>query len=789
MSISLFAFVLFAFTASAIGHGSHGPHRSGKWSQEDKFRQLEELLPTPNGYRTASGAPGHAYWQQKVDYVIDVSLDEETRRITGSQRITYTNNSPDTLSYLWVMLEMNLYAPDSMGARIQLGGDRGIPSLEEKATPSQIKRLLERTRFDGSHRLTRVQDGRGSDLEFTINDTMMRIDLPESLEPGEQFEFEIDWSFVLNDASEVWARGGAEWFEEDGNWLFEVAHWFPRLAPYTDTRGWHNKQFLGRGEFALEFGDYVVNITVPSDHIVAATGELQNSREVLSREQRARLDEARDSEEPMFIVTPEEAMENQKSKADGTKTWTFKAMNVRDFAWASSRKFAWDAATLVQNGNPILCMSFFPNEGEPLWSRYSTHAIMHTIEVYSRYTFDYPYPVAISVNGPVGGMEYPMICFNGPRPEPDGTYTKRTKYGLIGVIIHEVGHFYFPMIVNSDERQWTWMDEGLNTFLQTVAQEEWEPNYPSRRGPARSITSYMADTYQVPIMTNSESLLQFGANAYAKPAAALNVLRETVMGRELFDYAFREYSQRWMFKNPQPADFFRTMEDASGVDLDWFWRGWFYSTDHVDIAVTNVHRKRMAPTDPDARAALDKADRDAEPDNITEARNILEGKGYRTDRYPDLLDFYNEWDDLNVLPEDRETAERFLASLEADEAEYIDLDLNFTFVTFENIGGLVMPLLVELHFVDGTTELQHIPAEVWRRNNEEVTKLFITAQEIAQVRLDPQWETADTNRENNAFPRQIETSRFLMHKEAEEKNTMQKVLQGDEGEDDEQEEN
>ncbi|MCA9713835.1 MAG: M1 family metallopeptidase, partial [Myxococcales bacterium] len=553
--------------AAALAVGDGGSVESDY--RRDPFRQLEELLPTPTATRAASGAPGARYWQQRADYSIKVELDERAHRIRGRERITYANNSPDELAYLWLQLDANIFRPDSDAARTQ-----PAPPMDQMSFES-LEQLLARERFDGGVRIQRVA-ARGEALPYTIVKTMMRVELPRPLKPGKRLALDIDWSYAINDSAKVGGRTGYERFD-DGNDIFEIAQWFPRMVAYSDATGWQHKQFLGRGEFTLELGDYDVEITAPADHVVAATGELQNPRQVLSADQRARLERARRSNKPVFIVTPKEARAAERTRAGAkrTKTWRFKAEDVRDFAFASSRKFIWDAmATRVPGrAGPVLAMSLYPNEAEPLWSRYSTRAVAHTLTVYSRHTFPYPYPVAISVNGPVGGMEYPMICFNGPRPEDDGTYTERTKYGLISVVIHEVGHNFFPMIVNSDERQWTWMDEGLNTFLQFLAEQAWEPDYPSRRGEPRDIVGYMTSANQVPVMTNSESLLQFGNNAYAKPATALNILRETVLGRELFDYAFRVYARRWRFRRPMPADFFRTMEDASGVDLDWFWRG------------------------------------------------------------------------------------------------------------------------------------------------------------------------------------------------------------------------
>ena len=735
--------VLFAF---GIAFGAEGPF--GK----DKFRQLEEILPTPNAYRTASGAPGHQYWQQRVDYEIDVELDDENQRIIGSERITYHNNSPDTLRYLWVQLDPNIYAPESHAVLTSLAPDL------ENASYRSIESMFARQSFDGSVDITSVVDARGKPLAATINDTMMRVDLESPLEPGRSVRFSIDWNYRINDTKHVRGRTGCELFEEDGNYIYEIAQWFPRLAAYTDVNGWQNKQFLGRGEFTLEFGDYQVDITVPADHVVASTGVLQNPDAVLTSDQRARLQEARESDSPVFIVTPEEAKENETERTREKKTWSFKADDVRDFAFASSRKFIWDAMLQDVNGNPVWAMSYYPNEGEPLWSRYSTHAIAHTLDVYSKFTFPYPYPVAISVNGPVGGMEYPMICFNGPRPEKDGTYSKRTKYGLISVIIHEVGHNWFPMIVNSDERQWTWMDEGLNTFLQYLAEQEWEEGYPSWRGEPQNIVDYMTSERQVPIMTNSESILQFGSNAYAKPATALNVLRETVMGRELFDFAFKEYANRWRFKRPEPADLFRTMEDASAVDLDWFWNGWFYTTDHTDLAIETLTRYNVDTRDPAIEKPLAMARRDERPETLSKRRNAPLPK--RLDAYPVLADFYNEYDELDVTESDIEAYEKLVAGLSESRRELLRSELNFYVVDLKNEGGLVMPVILGVDYEDGSYEEIRVPVEVWRRNDESISKLIVTPKEIKGLTLDPNLETADADRYDNHYPRRTEEKRI-----------------------------
>ncbi len=742
---------------------------NSKLRQPDKFRQLSELLPTPNDYRTASGAPGHRYWQQRANYDIDVRLDDRTQQLTGRETITYTNHSPDSLGYLWLQLDGNMRRPQS-GRTLSTPA----PSLAGEVSFRSFDGLLTAQTFDGQMQIQSVTNAEtGAALPYSIVRTSMRIDLPQPLGSGESTRFTVAWQSSIPNARVLPGRMGYEFFEKDGNYLYEMAQWFPRMCAYTDYAGWQHKEYLGQGEFTLEFGDYVVRITVPDDHVVASTGVLQNPAEVLSAEQQQRLQQARTAKDPVFIVTPDEARQNQSAGSEQQRTWIFKADNVRDFAFASSRKFIWDAVQHSVGGNPVLAMSYYPIEGEPLWSRYSTRAIVHTLNVYSKYTFNYPYPVAISVNGPVGGMEYPMICFNGPRPEPDGTYSARTKYGLITVIIHEVGHNYFPMIVNSDERQWMWMDEGLNTFLQYLAEVEWEETYPAQRGEPKDIVSYMTSTDQVPIMTNCESLLQVGPNAYSKPATALNILRETILGRELFDFAFREYSQRWKFRRPEPADFFRSMEDASGVDLDWFFHGWFYTTDHVDIAITGVQQHELTDGEPTREAQAQRDERNRQPVTLSKQRNQPLPK--LVDAYPGLKDFYNSFDDLQISDEDRKSFEKWLAELSAREKELLADKHAFTTVSLQNVGGLVMPVILKLSHPDGSSTEVRLPAELWVKDSRSVRKLLITDKPVTAVELDPHLETADADRTNNYFPPQISKSRFKLYRESKERNPMQKA--------------
>jgi hypothetical protein len=746
---------------------------------DDKFRQLDELLPSANQYRTASGAPGHAYWQQRADYTIRATLDEANRAISGSGQVTYHNNSPDTLHYLWLQLDQNIYKSDSDARMTMTAPSREAwaraKSDEEGMKYEGLRNILAGRDFDGGFKIGSVKGSGGAPLKYTINRTMMRIELQQPLKPGEKFNFSIDWTYKINEQKVLGGRSGYEYFAEDKNALFEIAQWFPRMAAYYDVYGWQHKQFLGSGEFTLEFGDYDVQITVPADHIVASTGELQNPNEVLTATQRERLAKARTSKTPVIIVTQAEAEQAEKNQAKGTKTWHFKARNVRDFAWASSRKFIWDAQGYKKDGSNLMAMSFYPKEGNPLWEKYSTAAIIHTIEQYNKYSLDYPYPTAISVNGPVGGMEYPMISFNGPRPVKDKktgeiTYTKRAKYGLIGVVIHEVGHNYFPMIVNSDERQWTWMDEGLNTFVQSLAQEAWEEDYPAGRGDPRFIVDYMRSKNQVPIMTNSESLLQFGNNAYAKPAAALNILRETVLGRDLFDYAFREYARRWKFKRPTPADFFRTMEDASGTDLDWFWRGWFYTTDAVDVSIDGISEYGVSTKNPETEKAWKKAQRDAEPVSIIDQRN--KGMVRKVDEQPALKDFYNQHDDFTVTNADRNKFAEQTADLEQWEKDLLAQGKHLYLVDFSNLGGLVTPLVLQIELKSGKKYIERVPAEVWRYSPKKITKVIVTDEPLVSLVHDPYWETADIDQSNNAWPRKVTPSRLELFKSRQPENMM-----------------
>ncbi len=692
----IFHFLLSASLLVSINSWAQNPN-----ANQNKFRQLDSDLPTPNVYRTASGAPGHAYWQNTADYQMDIVLDDENHRVYGVEKINYTNKSPDHLEYLWIQLDQNVRNPESETYKIQQGNIKDGVSLYEYFNLFHT--------FPGGFNIDYVNDEKGSPFSVKVNHTMMRVDLVTPLKSGDSITINIKWWYNINDRMEIGGRSGYEYFKEDDNYLYTIAQFFPRMAVYSDVTGWQNKQFLGRGEFTLPFGDYDVKLTVPENMIVGATGEIQNEDEVLTDLQKERLEKAKTSDKPVIIVTQDEAIKNEKNRSSKTKTWHFKAQNVRDYGWCASRKFIWDAQGVQFGDRTVMAMSLYPKEGNPMWEMYSTKAIVLTLQTYSKFTFEYPYPVAYSINGKSIGMEYPMICFNGGRTDKDGKFTDNVKYRTILVIIHEVGHNYFPMIINSDERQWTWMDEGINTFLQYQTERAWTDEsgkpFPSRRGPAKLIVPYMKGDkrYISPIMTNSESIFQFGNNAYGKPCTALNILRETVMGPELFDYAFKIYANRWKFKHPSPADFFRTMEDASSVDLDWFWRGWFYTTDHCDVAITDVKQLRVDNQRPEEGSTQKSVN-----------KNIK--KLTKEDKVSPMLQAVRSAENPS------KAFDKIKANLTDVRKEILDKEVYLCQVDLKMIGGLVMPIILKLEYEDGSNEEVRIPAEIWRMQNEILEK-------------------------------------------------------------------
>jgi hypothetical protein len=711
-----------------------------------KFEQLDQTLPTPNSYRTGSGAPGPAYWQQRADYVINVEVDDNTQLLTGSETITYHNNSPETLRYLWLQLDQNIFGPDNLTDQTNTGSVRdSLPTaflgFVSGITVSDYK---------GGYNIKSVKDASGKALPTTINKTMMRVDLPTPMKTGEKFVFSIDWSYTEYNRQNFSGRGGYEYFPEDGNYLYTFAQWFPRMCVFDDYEGWQNKQFFGLGEFALTFGNYRVKITVPADHIVGATGSIQNPNDVLTKTELERYEKAKKSfDKPVVIVTEEEARKKEKTKATTKRTWEFYAENVRDFAFASSRKFIWDAQAVKLNDKTPVAMSLYPKEGNPLWGKESTKAVKNALEVYSKRTIDYPYPVAYSVHTANQGMEYPMICFNGGRPNPDGTYSQQTLIGMVHVIVHEVGHNFFPMIVNSDERQWTWMDEGLNSFLDKETIQERYPELNYTRGTPKTIVNYMKGekTQMRPMMTSSDNIRtsEFGNNGYSKPSAALTLLRETVMGPELFDKAFKEYAQRWAFKHPAPADFFRTMEDASAVDLDWFWRGWFYTTDNVDVELSEVKwfKLKNKKSDPEKKNVK------------TQGGDLAAGKSQVVS-----TDFSGGAQEFTLTDTPEQLYGEFKSRVD-DNAVRQKLDgKNIYQVKFKNVGGLVTPIVIEWTFKDGSKEIETIPAEIWRINETEITKVFVKDKEVVNVVVDPNSQIADVDAKNNVFPKRPVDSKF-----------------------------
>ena len=736
----------------------------------NKFEQLGTIMPTPNEYRTASGAPGPKYWQQRCDYDIKCELDEKNLKLNGSETVTYFNNSPDVLTYLWLQLDENQHNSQK-NANYQTSNP-----MTRSTSPMQLDRMQEDKTDNGyGFNITKLTDATGKSLNYTVNKTMMRVELPAPLKPGQRYTFILDWNYKMSDRMQRGGRGGFEYFPEDGNYEFTMTQWYPRLCVYSDFQGWQNHQFTGRGEFALTFGNFKVQMTVPADHVIGATGQCQNYQQVLNASQFARWQKAQTGKDVTEVVTLDEAKAAEKQKSDKKETWVFKAENVRDFSWGSSRKFVFDALPVSIEGKKVMCMSYYSKEAYGLYRPFSTKAVAHTIKTYSQFTIPYPYPVAQSVEAS-NGMEYPMICFNFGRTEKDGTYSEGTKNGMLGVVIHEVGHNFFPMIINSDERQWSWMDEGLNTFVEYLAEELWDNKFPSRRGPAGTITDYMKlpkDQLE-PIMTNSENIVQFGPNAYSKPATGLNILRETIMGREQFDYAFKEYARRWAFKHPTPADLFRTMEDASGEDLDWFWRGWFYSTEACDISIDTVKFAKAdvtAKQDPTKEMTVKREvakPQQAAYDDISKIRNREDNKiKFATDADTTLRDFYWRYA-RGIEPIDTSKYDVVIpgstpeALDEATKAKYAGK--NMYELTFSNKGGLVMPIIIEWTYKDGTKEIDRIPAQVWRMNENKVTKTFVKDKEVASIKLDPLKETADINESNNSWNTISEPSKFSVFK-------------------------
>lgn len=726
----------------------------------NRFEQLGTMVSTPNEYRSASGAPGPKYWQQKADYDISATLNDDKQRLDGVETINYTNNSPDPLTYLWLQLDENQHKKDAESAKFDES------KMQSKMSMRQLQAIMGHDLDLGNH-IVSVKDANGNALKYTINETMMRIELPVTLQAGQKFRFKINWWYNISDRLTIGGRGGYEFFPEDGNYLYTMTQWYPRMAVYSDFQGWQNKQFTGRGEFALTFGDFKVSMNVPADHVVGATGQCSNYAQTLTAAQLKRWNAAQSATSPQEIVTLDEVKQSMKSHATARKTWMFHAENVRDFAWVSSRRIVWDAmGTQIDGGKKVMAMSYYGPEAYPLYRKYSTKVVAHTLKTYSKHTFPYPYPVAISVEAS-NGMEYPMICFNYGRAEKDGTYSEATKNGMIGVIIHEVGHNFFPMIVNSDERQWTWMDEGLNTFCQYMAEQEWDSKFPSQRGPAYKIVDYMKlpkDELE-PIMTNSENIVMFGPNAYAKPATALNILRETVMGRELFDYAFKTYAHRWAFKHPTPADFFRTMEDASAVDLDWFWRGWFFGTEPVDVSIDSVKYYRLNTKNPAVEAMADRAQFDRNLENISTTRNKEAGTKFAVEADTSLQDFYSKWDRFAATPVTTQSYQTMYNALSPDEKKLYDSKSYFYEINFSNKGGLVTPLIIEWTYTDGTKELEKIPAYIWRKNEFKISKVFAKTKEVKGIKLDPYRETADIDETNNSWPREYQPSRFELFKQ------------------------
>src|SRR5437870_1247609 len=559
-----FALVLAALQQPAVGPITLPP----QVGDTSPFRRL--ALPAPTLIREGSGAPGPRYWQQRADYAIRASLDTATHTIAGAETIRYTNTSPDTLRYLWLQLDQNIYKASSRGAflnptdaRFAGRGFEGGYTIDYLRAVRRIGRAAGRV-----------------PLATTLNGTMLRADLDRPLAPGGRAELELAYRFEVPEHGSD--RMGRERFP--GGWLYEIAQWYPRLAVYDDVRGWNTEQYLGQGEFYLEYGDFDVTITVPRSFVVAATGTLLNPLEVLTPTERARLAQALKSDTTVAVIAKTEVGQAFTRPVGGTptRTWHYSAKSVRDVAWAAAPNFIWDAS----GWQGVLVQSFYPPEANADWAR-STEFARHSIKHYSEKWFRYPYPTAINVAGPVGGMEYPMIVFCSHRSG---------GLGLFGVTTHELGHEWFPMIVGSNERLYMWQDEGFNTFINIYSTRTFFPDvsWDRDRGNAQAWAQFVRSGRDEPPMLSADRVdpTLLGQIDYTKPATGLYLLRHYVLADTTrFDAAFREYIRRWAFRHPTPADFFRTMEDALGEDLSWFWRGWFYRTDVIDQAVDSVRTR------------------------------------------------------------------------------------------------------------------------------------------------------------------------------------------------------
>jgi len=564
--LAFLALLTFGFQSSLMAQ------EASSYDHKEAFDPLFAYRPG-TVYRSGNGAPGPQYWQNSADYVINAALDVEANEIEGDVSIIYTNNSPDLLPFVWIQLDQNLFNDNSKGGKATNleGGRHGNTGFEGGYTISEVKATkiipVSKRRF----KTTSAYEA------HIISDTRMQIRLSEPLRTGEKITISMDFSFPI-------PRYGSDrlgkYPAKDGT-IYELAQWHPRMAVYDDIEGWNILPFIGGGEFYLEYGDFEYNITVPSDHIVVGSGELVNQNEVLSSVQRNRLAQATKSDETVMIRSAADVKTALVSSSTGTKTWRFKCKQTRDIAWASSKSFVWDAAKIdLPSGKKALAQSVYPVEsgGASKWGR-STEFIKASIEFYSNYIYEYSYPIATNVAGVVSGMEYPGIIFCGATDSGES---------LWGVTDHEFGHNWFPMIVGTNERKYAWMDEGFNTFINDLSSEAFnDGEYYDPINP-RQYASYMHGRDAIMNIPEAIQTKNFGLSAYTKPGMGLKLLRDQVLGADRFDYAFKEYVNRWAFKHPTPFDFFETMEDAAGEDLGWFWKGWIVNDWKIDQAVNDV---------------------------------------------------------------------------------------------------------------------------------------------------------------------------------------------------------
>lgn len=715
-----FLMLPLAIAVSAVAHAEATP-----------FSPLGSLVDPPSATRGADGRPTSTYWQQHIAYDIDATLDVERRVINAQAELRYTNNAPQALDAIWFEISPEATTKDAIA-------HRSATINVDSASVRDLRGLREQEERGGGLVVSSVADSEDRPLAFEARGTQLRVALPRPLASGQTVRIKLAWRVALVDLDRKGGRTGYMLLSS-GDPIFHIAQWYPQPVAFTDYGGWRNVPFVDHGEFAPELGDYNVSLTLPAGQLVAATGVLTNEADVLTGVERTRLARLRQGKVTEIVTAAEAATKRRSSE---TRTWRFAARNVRDFALAASLRYRWDAT--LAGTSAVRAMTFYPSEASALWRPLALPAIGHALDVYGRMTFDYPYPVVQAAFGPNDGMEHTMLAFSRYPPDgPNGTYSRERKRDFLWVLTHEVGHNWFPLIVNSDERAWTWMDEGLTSYLETLATLEWSGDYTTRPNLPAMLGAEREATGRQPPMTPANAVVDLFPTQYHRPAAALQVLRELVLGRETFDRAFRAYARAWMFKRPTPGDFFRTINQESGADLDWFWRAWFFSTDHVDLSLERVAALRLVAVPADAIPAPADA---TPPANLTVLRNAAEGRRLMVEQVPRLADAYDR------IPE------RTLAGATPSAHAVVDVQRTldalgqggvFYELDIRNRGGVVSPVPIRIDYRDGTSERYVVPVELWFGDTKRAQHILWRAKSIRSVTLDPDAATGDVDRGNN----------------------------------------